>query len=163
MAAILAAYTCEAVGEDAALQVGSEVLLHPEGDAIAHGAGISCLGEEPLKVVLDHGVERRGRGPAWPVDGPGRGPVGYLGRRLEVSVSWEPLGGGRHGGACTGSRCTAMAAPVPSKSLASPTVRRPVANGMASREWRSWFQSLGVVASLLCREWRTDEESGPVP
>ncbi len=71
---------CEAVRQDAAPQIGSEVLLHPEGDAVAHGIDFGGLGEEGLEVMLDHGVERRGRGPALPVDGPGRGPIGHLGR-----------------------------------------------------------------------------------
>ena len=81
VAAVLTSRSGEAVCEDSALQVGSEVLLHPERDAVAHGVGLGGLGEEGLEMMLDHGVERRGCGPALPVDGPGHGPVGYLGRR----------------------------------------------------------------------------------
>ena len=62
---------------------------------MAHGVGLGGLGEEGLEMMLDHGVERRGRGSALSVDGPGCGPVGHLGRRVPVSVCWGPLGSGR--------------------------------------------------------------------
>jgi hypothetical protein len=64
--AISAAHPRESVGEDAAAQVAAEVALHPCGDPPAHGVGALRLGEEGLKVVLDHryrgvSVGRRGR------------------------------------------------------------------------------------------------------
>ncbi len=99
---------CKAVGQDAALQVGSEFLLHPKGNAIAQGAGLGGLSEVRLQVVLDHGVERRGCGTARPVHGPGRRPVGDLGRRVPESVSWAPIGEGGHGGVCLGSLGASM-------------------------------------------------------
>jgi len=113
VAAVLAASTCEAMGEDAALQVGSEVPFHPEGDAVAKGVGLDGLGEECLKVVLDHRVEWRRRGPALPVDGTGRCPVRYLGPRVPVRVSWEPLGQHGHGRVCYGLPGAAMAHQAP--------------------------------------------------
>jgi hypothetical protein len=62
VAAVLATGSGKTVGEDAATQVGSEVLLHPPGHAVAHGIELRGLGEESLKMVLNDRVEgRRGR------------------------------------------------------------------------------------------------------
>ncbi len=60
---VLAMSPREPVGEDAAPQVGSEVLLDPPGDTVAQGIGLRGPGEEGLQVVLDDRVERRG---SWP-------------------------------------------------------------------------------------------------
>jgi len=61
----------EPVGEDAAPEVGSEVLLDPPGHAVAQGVGFGCPGEEGLEVVLDDRVERRGSWPSRSIRGRG--------------------------------------------------------------------------------------------
>jgi hypothetical protein len=58
------------MGEDAAGEIGAEVILDPVGDRVTEGFG---AGEEGLEVVLDDGVERGGRGLAPPIDGTGAG------------------------------------------------------------------------------------------
>jgi len=76
VATVLAASPGEPVGEDAAPQVGSEVLLDPPGHAAAQGIGFRRPGEEGLKMVLDDRVERRGLRPSRAIRGrdgrPGR-------------------------------------------------------------------------------------------
>jgi hypothetical protein len=57
------------VGEDAAAEVGAEVVLDPLWDAIAIGVGRCGVGKEGLEVVLDERVERRGSGVAPAIDG----------------------------------------------------------------------------------------------
>jgi hypothetical protein len=57
------------VGEDAAAEVGAEVLLDPLRDAGANGVGSGGVGEEGLEVVLDERVEGRGGGITAAVDG----------------------------------------------------------------------------------------------
>ena len=47
----------EAVGEDAAAQVGSKVVLDPAGDAVAQGIGLLGGGKKRLQVVLDDRIE----------------------------------------------------------------------------------------------------------
>jgi hypothetical protein len=70
------------VAEDAAAQVGAEVVLDPAGDAVAVGVALLGEGEERLQVVLDDRIEGSG----------GRTPRAVEGRtgrglRPEVSVS----------------------------------------------------------------------------
>jgi hypothetical protein len=60
--ACVAADAGEAVGEDAAAEVGAEVVLHPARYALAVGIGFGGVGQEALEVVLHDGVEGRGRG-----------------------------------------------------------------------------------------------------
>jgi hypothetical protein len=72
MPAIRAAHPRESVGEDAAAQVAAKIALHPSWDAPAHGVGALRLGEEGLKVVLDHRVQGRLGGAAGAVDGTAR-------------------------------------------------------------------------------------------
>ena len=60
VAAVLAASPGEPVGEDAAAQVGAEVLFDPPRDAVAQGIDFRRPGEEGLEMVLDDRVERRG-------------------------------------------------------------------------------------------------------
>jgi len=86
VAAVLTAYPSKAVGEDAALQVGTEVPLHPRRNAVAYGVCFGGLDEEGLEVMLDDGIEWRDCGSPRTVDGPGRGPVGHLGWWVPVSV-----------------------------------------------------------------------------
>lgn len=70
-AATVTAGPGKAVGEDAAAQVGAEVVLDPQGHAVAHRIGLAGAGEKRFQVVLDNGVKGgRGRIPR-PVDGSG--------------------------------------------------------------------------------------------
>jgi hypothetical protein len=59
-AALPAAGARKAVGEDAAAEIGAEVVLGPGGDTLATGIGVGGHGEEALEMVLDDGVERGG-------------------------------------------------------------------------------------------------------
>jgi hypothetical protein len=52
----VAADTGDAVGEDAAAEVGAEVCLHPARYTVAVGVGRGGLGEEGLEVVLDQAL-----------------------------------------------------------------------------------------------------------
>jgi hypothetical protein len=61
---VLAASPGEPVGEDAAPQVGSEVLLDPPRNTVAQGIGFRRAGEEGLEMMLDDRVERRGLRPS---------------------------------------------------------------------------------------------------
>ena len=83
MAAFVTTGSGEPVREDAAAEVGPEVLLDPGRDAVAQGIRLGGLRDEGLEVVLDDGVERGGGRLAWAVDGPrgrparaARGPRG---------------------------------------------------------------------------------------
>jgi hypothetical protein len=67
--AVVAPDAGEAVGEDSAAEVGPEVLLDPARHALAPWVCLGGPGQERLEVVLDDGVEGRGRGPAAAVDG----------------------------------------------------------------------------------------------
>jgi len=69
MAAVLAAGSGEPVGQDAAAQVGSEVLLDPPRHAVAQRVGFCSVGEEGLDMVLDDRVERCGGRTSWSVGG----------------------------------------------------------------------------------------------
>jgi hypothetical protein len=51
----VAADAGEPVGEDAAAQVGAEVVLDPARYAVAVGVGRGAVGEEGLEVVPDSG------------------------------------------------------------------------------------------------------------
>ena len=76
-----AAGASEAVRQNAAAQVGSEVSLDPRGDAVPHGVPLGGLCEEALEVMLDQRIERRLGRTAAPVDGPTvrrRGRVGWV-------------------------------------------------------------------------------------
>jgi hypothetical protein len=87
----------EAVSEDAATQVGTEVVLHPGRHALAVGVGRGGVGEEGLQVVLDEGVEGRGGGIAAAVDG-GETVAARRGRRVrEGAAGCGPAGAGRCG------------------------------------------------------------------
>jgi HSP20 family molecular chaperone IbpA len=85
------------VGENAAAEVGAEVVLDPLRDAVAFGVGRGGLGEEGLEVVPDERVEGCGRGIAAAVDGgQAVGPRGS--RRLrEGAAGCGPAGAGRRG------------------------------------------------------------------
>ena len=72
-------------------------------------AAMTAQRSEPPTGPHFSSIEGRGRGSALPVDGSGRCPIGHQSRRVPVSVLWAPLGGSRHGGACTGFRGSAMA------------------------------------------------------
>jgi hypothetical protein len=54
------------MGEDAAGEIGAEVVLDPVGDGVSDRFVVD---EEGLEVVLDDRVERGGRGLAAPIDG----------------------------------------------------------------------------------------------
>jgi len=61
VATVLAAGPGEPVGEDAAAQVGSEVLLDPPWNTVAQGIDLRGPGKEGLQVVLNDRVQG-GRG-----------------------------------------------------------------------------------------------------
>ncbi len=106
MAAVVTSGSGKSVGEDAAAEVGPEVPLDPDRNAVAERVGLCGLGEEGLEVMLDDGVERRGGGLARAVDGPRGGRV-----RPAGEPPWGPedaLRRGRHAGACRGERAAAM-------------------------------------------------------
>jgi hypothetical protein len=67
--AVVTPYAGEAMGQDAAVEGGQEVLLEPPRHALAPWVCVGGPGQEGLEVVLDDGVEGRGRGPAAAVDG----------------------------------------------------------------------------------------------
>jgi hypothetical protein len=93
----VAADAGEAVGEDAAAEVGAEVLLDPLRDAGAIGVGRGGVGEEGLEVVLDERVEGRGGGITAAVDG-GEAVRPRRCRRLrEGTAGRGPAGAGRLG------------------------------------------------------------------
>jgi hypothetical protein len=75
MAAIPAPDPGKAVGEDPTLEVGSEIPFHPGGNRVPERVLVGGCGEEGLEVMLDDGVERRGRGAARAVHG-GTGRAG---------------------------------------------------------------------------------------
>jgi hypothetical protein len=58
--AVVAPDSGEAVGQDAAAEVGAEVLLDPARHALAPRVGLGGPGQEDPDVVLDNGVEGRG-------------------------------------------------------------------------------------------------------
>ena len=62
----------EAVSQDTATEVGSEIALDPGGDAPTRGILVLGRGKEGLQVVLDDGVERCAGGTTWSVDEPDR-------------------------------------------------------------------------------------------
>ncbi len=68
VAAVGAAGPPEAVGEDAAPQVGPEVALGPSGNAGAGGITLCGLRQERLEVVLNEWVEGCPRGLSTPMD-----------------------------------------------------------------------------------------------
>lgn len=68
--AVVTAGSGEPVREDAAAEVGPEVLLDPGRDAVAHGIRLGSLRHERIEVMLDDGVERGGGGLAGPVGRP---------------------------------------------------------------------------------------------
>ncbi len=70
MTAVAAARSGEPVGEDAAAEIGTEILLDPGRDAVASGIRLGGKRDEGLEVMLDDGVERGGGGLARAVDGP---------------------------------------------------------------------------------------------
>jgi hypothetical protein len=82
--AVVAPDAGEAVGEDAAAEVGPEVLLDPARHALAPWLCLGGLGQEGLEVVLDDGVEGCGRRPAAAVNG------GEAGGRGRISVVADP-------------------------------------------------------------------------
>jgi hypothetical protein len=82
--AVVAPDPGEAMGQDAAAQVGPEVLLDPARHALAPWVGLGGPGQESLEVVLDDGVQGRGGGPAAAVD------CGGAGGRGGMSVGVEP-------------------------------------------------------------------------
>ena len=83
--ACVAADPGEAVGQDAAAEVGAEVALDPVRDAVALRIGVGGAGEEGLEVVLHDRVERRGRGLSAAVHG--REAAGTRGERtLEANA-----------------------------------------------------------------------------
>jgi hypothetical protein len=106
MTAVVAAGAGEPVCEDAAAEVGAEILLDPRWDAVAQGIGLHGPGEEGLEVVLDDGVERGGGWLARAVDGPRGGPLRPAGG--PHGGPEETLRRGRHGGACMGELGVAM-------------------------------------------------------
>jgi hypothetical protein len=67
--AVVAPDPGEAMGQDAAAKIGTEVLLDPVRHPLATWVGLGDPGQEGLEVVLDDWVEGRGRGPAAAVDG----------------------------------------------------------------------------------------------
>jgi hypothetical protein len=89
----IAADAGKAMGEDAAAEVGAEVVLNPLRDAVAIEVG----GEEGLQVVLCQGVKRRGGRITAAVDGgEAVGPRRCLGMR-EGTAGSGPAGAGRRG------------------------------------------------------------------
>jgi hypothetical protein len=72
------------MGQDAAAQVGAEVLLDPARHALALWVGLGGPGQEALEVVLNDGVEGRGGGTAAAVNG------GEAGGRGRISVVADP-------------------------------------------------------------------------
>jgi hypothetical protein len=132
----IAAAAGDAVGEDAAAEVGAEVVLDPLRDAVAVGVGRCGVGEEGLEVVLDEGVERRGGGLAAAVDSGGRRGTdvparGGRGRgerpsRCGSVLAWAcPRGcGGRRGNGMAGSVTTSRP-PKAQRYLGGVAPRRP--------------------------------------
>jgi hypothetical protein len=80
----------EAVGQDAAAQVGAEVLLDPARHALAPWVSLGGPGQEGLEVVLDDGVEGRGGGPAAAVDRGGAGGRGGMSVGVEPTARRGP-------------------------------------------------------------------------
>lgn len=106
VAAVGTAGAGESVGEDAAAQIGPEVLLDPRRNAMAQGIGLGGLSEEGLEVVPDNWVKGCGSGLVGPVGRPRRSPVRSTGGPNRGSE--ETLRRGRHGGAWVDSRSAAM-------------------------------------------------------
>jgi hypothetical protein len=86
----VATHAGEAMGQDAAAQVGAEVVLDPAGHALAAGVGFGGVSQEGLEVVLDEGVERRVGGLAPAVDG-GAGASRALRVRWERGARGRPV------------------------------------------------------------------------
>ncbi len=70
-AAVSAAGAGEPVGQNAAAQIGAEVVLSPPGDGIPAEIGAGGQGEEALEMMLDDRVQRGGGGVAATVDNGG--------------------------------------------------------------------------------------------
>ena len=93
LAAILTLSPGEAVSEDAALQVSSEITFHPGGGTETRRVDLCGLVKEGLQVMLDHGVERCGGGPTGPVDRSGSWASTRLNTRSanrRSMVPWNP-------------------------------------------------------------------------
>jgi hypothetical protein len=109
MAAVVTTGSGEPVREDAAAEVGPEVLLNPGGDAVAQGLRLGGLRHEGLEVMLDDGVKRGGRGPAWAVAEPrGRPAQAARGLSWRLEESLRRGRRGRHAGACRGEAGAAI-------------------------------------------------------
>jgi hypothetical protein len=81
------------MGQDAAAQVGAEVVLDPAGHALAAGVGFGGVSQEGLEVVLDDGVEGCGGGLAPAVDGDAGGSGGIpLVREWRVTPTFGLFG-----------------------------------------------------------------------
>lgn len=93
MPAVPAPDPSKAVGEDATLEVGSEIPFHPGGNRVPEKVLVGGCGKEGLKVVLDDGVEWSGRGAAWAVDG-ARWRCRGSRRAVDGRPRWPPPGGG---------------------------------------------------------------------
>jgi hypothetical protein len=136
----VAADAGEAVGEDATAEVGAEVVLHPARHALAVGFRLGGLGQEGLEVVLDDGVERRGRGVAAPVDGGESIRSCGMWRVGKGSARSSPGRAGRRGGAHGAERAATAVGALP---------------------WcgRSWVGSIG--GPLLALRYVARATSGP--
>jgi hypothetical protein len=82
------------VGEDAAAEVGAEVVLDPLRDGFAIGISRGGAGQEGLEVVLDERVEGCGGGIAAAVDGPYAVGSGARRRLPERAAGRGPFGCG---------------------------------------------------------------------
>jgi hypothetical protein len=91
----IAADAGEAVGEDAAAEVGPEVVLDPLWEALAIGVGRCGVGEEGFEVVLDERVEGCGGGVAPAVDGSDAVGPRRCRRLREGAAGRGPAGAGR--------------------------------------------------------------------
>jgi hypothetical protein len=93
----VAAHAGEAVGEDAAAEVGAEIVLDPLRDSGAIGVGRCCVGEEGLEVVLDERVEGCGCGITAATDGGEAVRPRRCLRLREGATGRGPPGAGRRG------------------------------------------------------------------
>jgi hypothetical protein len=109
VAAVHTLRASEAVGQDTAPEVGPEAALYvgrwPESQRI----GLSGLVEERLQMMLDHGIKWGARWPAWSVNRPGVGPIGYRSETVPVSVPSASMCPGVHGKGSLCLRGVAMA------------------------------------------------------
>ncbi len=118
MATVLKAGPSEAMGQNAALEVGPEVPLDPLRQSAAHGVGLGRSGHERLDVMLDDLVQSRLSRAPRTVDGAREAPPGGGARRTRTKPgsllgsrrAWKRHGAGsnRPSGAAIVERATVV-------------------------------------------------------